>query len=60
MMEQASASRGDVAESVMDNPALQKMLGRMTMISLLQQSGADEEAVKQLNRVLQGIPKKKS
>ena len=60
MMEQASASRGDVAESVMDNPALQKMLGRMTMVSLLKQGGVGEEAVKQLNRVLQGIPKKKS
>ena len=60
MMEQASASRGDVADSVKDNPALQKMLGRMTMVSLLKQGGVGEEAVKQLNRVLQGIPKKKS
>ena len=57
MMAKASASRGDVAESVKDNPALQKMLGRMTMISLLKQAGADGESIKQLNRVLQGIKK---
>ena len=58
MMAQASASRGDVAESVKDNPALQRMMGRMTLISLLKQAGnIDEESVKQLNRVLQGIKK---
>ena len=57
MMEKASASRGDVADAVKDNPALQCMLGRMTLISLLKQGGADEESVKQLNRVLQGIRK---
>ena len=57
MMEKASASRGDVADAVKDNPALQRMLGRMTLISLLKQGGADEESVKQLNRVLQGIRK---
>ena len=57
MMAKASASRGDVAESVKDNPALQKMLGRMTMLSLLKQAGADGESIKQLNRVLQGIKK---
>jgi beta-galactosidase len=57
MMEKASAARGDVAQSVKDNPALQRMMGRMTMISLLKQGGADEESVKQLNRILQGIPK---
>ena len=57
MMEKASASRGDVADAVKDNPALQRMMGRMTMISLLKQGGADEESIKQLNRVLQGIRK---
>ncbi len=57
MMAKASASRGDVAESVKDNPALQRMMGRMTMLSLLKQSGADEESIRQLNRVLQGIKK---
>ena len=55
MMAKSAASRGDVADSVKDNPALQKMLGRMTMISLLKQAGADEESILQLNRVLQGI-----
>ena len=57
MMAKASASRGDVAESVKDNPALQRMMGRMTMVSLLKQAGADEESIRQLNRVLQGIKK---
>ncbi len=58
MMAQGAASRGDVAESVKDNPALQRMMGRMTLISLLKQAGnIDEESVKQLNRVLQGIKK---
>ena len=57
MMAKASASRGDVADAVKDNPVLQQMLARMTMLSLLKQGGADEESVKQLNRILQGIKK---
>jgi beta-galactosidase len=57
MMAKAAASRGDVAESVKDNPALQRMMGRMTLVSLLKQAGTDEESMKQLNRVLQGIKK---
>ena len=57
MMAKASAARGDVAESVKDNPALQKMMAKMTLISLLKQAGADEETVKNLNRVLQAIRK---
>ena len=57
MMAKSSAERGDVADAVKDNPALQRMLGRMTMLSLLKQAGADEESIKQLNRVLQGIRK---
>lgn len=57
MMEHAAAARGDVAESVKDNPALQRMMGRMTMISLLKQAGTDEQSIKRLNRVLQGIKK---
>ncbi len=40
-----------------DNPALQRMMGRMTLVSLLKQAGTDEESIKQLNRVLQGIRK---
>ncbi len=58
MMEKGAASRGDVAEAVKDNPGLQRMMGRMTLISLLKQAGdIDEETVRQLNRVLQKIRK---
>lgn len=57
MMEQGAQSRGDVADAVKDNPSLIRMMGRMTLISLLKQGGADEESIKQLNRILQGIPK---
>ncbi len=53
MMAKAASSRGDVADAVKDNPALQRMMGRMTLLSLLKQAGADEQAVKQLNRILQ-------
>ena len=59
MMAKASASRGEVAEATKDNPALQKMMARMTLISLLKQAGTEEEQVKQLNRILQDIPKHK-
>ena len=57
MMSKFTAARGDVAESVKDNPALQRMMGRITMVSLLKQAGADEESIRGLNRVLQGIKK---
>ncbi len=57
MMAQGAAARGDVADAVKDNPALQRMMGRMTLISLLKQSGADEQMVKQLNRILQRYKK---
>ncbi len=57
MMSQGASARGDVADAVKDNPALQRMMGRMTLVSLLKQSGADDESIKQLNRVLQGIKK---
>ena len=57
MMAKGASERGDVANAVKDNPALQRMMGRMTMLSLLKQGGADEESIKQLNRVLQGIKK---
>lgn len=58
-MAQASASRGDVAESVKDNPALQRMMQRMTLVSLLKQAGdaVSEEQMKALNDALQKIPK---
>ena len=57
MMDKASSERGDVANAVKDNPALQKMMASMTMESLLKQGGADEQSMKQLNRILQGIRK---
>ena len=57
MMARGASERGDVADVVKDNPALQRMMGRMTMLSLLKQGGADEESIKQLNRILQGIKK---
>ena len=57
MMSQGASERGDVADAVKDNPALQRMMGRMTRVSLLKQSGADDESIKQLNRVLQDIKK---
>ncbi len=57
IMAKASAERGDVAEAVKDNPALIRMMSRMTMLSLLKQGGAGEEDIKQLNRILQTIPK---
>ncbi|MBQ7465954.1 MAG: glycoside hydrolase family 2 protein, partial [Oscillospiraceae bacterium] len=57
MMAKGAAERGDVADAVKDNPALQRMMGRMTMLSLLKQGGADEESIRQLNRILQGIKK---
>lgn len=57
MMSQGASERGDVADAVKDNPALQKMMGRMTLVSLLKQGGADDESIKQINRILQGIKK---
>ena len=58
MMEKGAKSHGgDVAEAVKDNPALVRMMGRMTLISLLRQSGAAKEDIEQINRVLQTIRK---
>ena len=57
LMAQGAKSRGDVAEAVKDNPALIRMMGRMTVESLLNQAGADPESIKQVNRILQGIKK---
>ena len=57
MMAKGASDRGDVADAVKDNPGLQRMMGRMTLVSLLKQSGADEESIKQVNRILQGIKK---
>ena len=42
-----------------DNPALQRMMQRMTLVSLLKQAGdaVSEEQMKALNDALQKIPK---
>ncbi|MDE6846008.1 MAG: glycoside hydrolase family 2 protein, partial [Lachnospiraceae bacterium] len=55
----AAASRGDVAESVKDNPALQRMMQRMTLQSMLKQAGdvINPEEIKALNDALQKIKK---
>ena len=37
--------------------ALQRMMSRMTLISLMKQAGSDEQAMKQMNRILQEIHK---
>ena len=52
-------SRGDVAESVKDNPNLVRMMGRMTLESMLghMKDSITEEQVKGLNRMLQQIKK---
>ena len=57
MMAKGASERGDVADAVKDNPGLQRMMGRMTLISLLKQGGVDEESMKQINRILQEIHK---
>ncbi|MCH5352441.1 MAG: glycoside hydrolase family 2 protein [Acutalibacter sp.] len=58
MMSQGAAQHGgDVATAVKDNPGLIRMMSRMTLISLLKQSGASAEQIQQLNRVLQSIKK---
>ena len=56
-MAKGASDRGDVADAVKDNPGLQRMMGRMTLVSLLKQAGTDDESIKQINRILQGIKK---
>ena len=57
--EKTASSRGDVAESVKDNPALQRMLQRMTLQSMLKQVGdlIKPEEIRALNDALQKIKK---
>lgn len=59
MMANSAASRGDVAESVKDNPNLVKMMGAMTLESMLKQVGdiISQEQVMSLNAALQQIRK---
>lgn len=57
LMQQGAGARGDVAESVKDNPNLVRMMGRMTLESMLghMKDSITEEQVKGLNRMLQQI-----
>ena len=59
LMEKAIASRGDVAKSASGNENLNKMLGAMSLESLIKKAGdaVPEEAVSALNSALQKIPK---
>ena len=59
LMQQGAGARGDVAESVKDNPNLVRMMGRMTLESLLghMKDSITEDQVKGLNRMLQQIKK---
>lgn len=59
LMAGATAARGDVAESVKDNPNLQKMMMGMTLEGILKRAGdvVTEEQVKALNAALQQIKK---
>ena len=59
LMEKAAASRGDVAKSASGNENLNKMLGVMSLESLIKKAGdaVPPEAVSALNSALQKIPK---
>lgn len=59
MMQQGAGARGDVAESVKDNPNLIRMMGKMTLESMLghMKDTITEEQIKGLNRMLQQIKK---
>lgn len=59
MMDQARASRGDVAQAAQGNANLQKMMAEMTLQSLLKQAGpaVKPEQIKALNGALQQIKK---
>ena len=59
LMSQSAASRGDVAESVKDNPNLKKMMMKMTLESTLKQMSdmIKPDQVKALNGALQQIKK---
>ena len=57
IMAAGAASRGDVAESVKDNPDLQRMLGKMTLESLFKRGGGSTDDLKGINEVLQRFKK---
>ncbi len=57
MMEEGAARHGEVAGAVKDNPALLRMMGRITLMNLMKQGGVDQQSIEQINRILQTIPK---
>ncbi len=59
LMQQARASRGDVAGAAAKNANLERMMAGMTLESLLKQAGPaiSPEQIKSLNQALQGIRK---
>lgn len=57
IMNHGAEERGDVATTVKDNPALQRMLNRQKFVNILKQNRTDEKSMKQINRILQGIKK---
>ena len=60
LMDQARASRGDVAQATSGNTNLQKMMAGMTLESLLKQAGSavKPEQIRLFNAALQQIPRK--
>ena len=58
-MQQAIASRGDVAKAANQNENLQKMMAGMSLESLLKQAGdaVKPEQIKALNGALQQVKK---
>lgn len=57
MMAEGAKARGDVAEAVKDNPDLQRMLGRMTLESMMKRGGTTPEEIQAMNKVLQRFKK---
>lgn len=59
IMNGAAASRGDIAETVKDNPSLQRMMMRQTLQSMLKHAGdaVSPEQAQALNAALQKIKK---
>ena len=41
----------------MKNPILVKMMGKMSLLSLMKQANMDEEKIKEMNRILQKYKK---
>lgn len=57
IMKNGASERGDVAKAVTENPALMLSMAKTKLSDLLKQGDADEESVKNINRILQQIKK---